>query len=130
MQKKYQDSLNERKNLENRKEIIRMRLKRAVDLTEALDVEKVRWRSQYEDLFKKADSIIGVTLICSAAINYLGFMTQDYREKLLKNWINYCEKEMGKILIFTGLFLSIQFKHTIKTENFILVKTYKQFEEL
>jgi hypothetical protein len=96
MQKKYQDSLNERKNLENRNEIIHMRLQRAIDLTEALNDEEVRWRKQYNDLYKKSDSIIAMVLVCSAAINYLGFMTQDYREKLIKNWLSYFADEMGK----------------------------------
>jgi hypothetical protein len=104
MQRKYQDSLSERKHLENRKDIIRLRLKRAVDLTEALDVEKVRWRNQYDHLYKKSDSIIGVALICAAAVNYLGYLTQDYREKLIKEWIMYFTNEMSKhgniILVF------------------------------
>ena len=95
MQRKYEESVNERKHLENRKDIIRLRLQRAADLTEGLDVEKVRWMEQYTELNKKSDFLIVSSLICSAAVNYLGLMTQDYREKLIQGWIKYCANYMG-----------------------------------
>jgi dynein heavy chain, axonemal len=76
MQAKYDESLNERKLFENRKEMIKTRLERASELTKALETEKVRWTQQYEELSHDSSSIIGTSLIYAASVNYLGALTQ------------------------------------------------------
>lgn len=43
MQAQYNDSLNELEKIQNRKEVMRLRLQRASELTTALDVEKVNF---------------------------------------------------------------------------------------
>lgn len=40
-EKKYSESLNERQALENRKELMKIRMNRAFELTSALEIEKV-----------------------------------------------------------------------------------------
>ena len=92
--KSYEESVNQRRTLENRKELMKTRMKRALVLTMALDTEKVRWTEQYEELKRQSDLIIGISLISAASINYLGAMTQDYRQSLTKDWINFCNNKV------------------------------------
>ena len=90
--KKYEESVNERRSLEERKELMKTRMNRATELTSALDTEKVRWASQYQELQKKANLIIGISLVSAGAVNYLGAMTQDYRTRLISEWLMECQR--------------------------------------
>lgn len=97
--RRYEESVNEKRILENRKELMRSRMQRAVELTEALDTEKERWTTQYESLKNQSNSIIGISLMSAAAINYLGAMSQDYRQSLLAQWMRYCNQEANLYVI-------------------------------
>jgi hypothetical protein len=83
--------LNEKQALENKKELIKLRIVRAAELTAALDTEKVRWSNQYENLKNEAAYIIGHSLISAGAVNYLGPLTQDFRSKIQEKWIKFCK---------------------------------------
>ena len=93
LKQKYKESLEEKQSLENRKELMNLRMIRAIELTTALDTEKVRWSHQYEELQQQANLIIGISLISSGTVNYLGAMTQDYRVKLINDWIEFCDEK-------------------------------------
>jgi dynein heavy chain len=93
-QMQYQSSVEEKKKLENRKELMRSRMNRALELTSALDTEKVRWSEQYENLKLHSSFIIGDSILSAASVNYLGALSQDYREKLIKSWIDYFETNL------------------------------------
>lgn len=56
---------------------------------------KIRWAEQYKELEREANLIIGVSLVSAGAVNYLAAMTQDYRTKLLKDWVYYCNNEVN-----------------------------------
>lgn len=110
-QRKYDESLNERKALEERKELMRARMERALELTSSLDIEKVRWSQQYEELKQEANLIIGVCLVSAGAVNYLGAMSQDYRFSLLKNWVQFCNEQI-QLLVDANFDLT---KNVVKT---------------
>lgn len=92
---KYSDSLAQKQALEDRKELIKNRMNRAVELTAALETEKVRWTKQYEELMSQSELIIGVCLISAGAVNYLGAMTQDYRKNLITEWVTFCNEQIN-----------------------------------
>lgn len=116
LKKKYKDSLLEKKSLEDRKELMKQRMARALELTTALDTEKIRWSEQYEELKTQANLIIGISLISSGTVNYLGAMTQDYRAMLINEWIDYSANTAG-LLVKTKFDLSkdVVEKHIIRT---------------
>ncbi len=116
LKKKYADSLQEKQSLENRTELMKLRMLRAMELTTALGTEKVRWSEQYEQLKQKADLITGISLISSGTVNYLGAMTQDYRAMLINEWLAYCG-QTAQLLVQSSFDLtkSVVEQHVIRT---------------
>ena len=98
LKRKYEESLLAKQSLEDRKELMKLRMARALELTAALDTEKVRWSEQYEELREQANLIIGISLISSGTVNYLGAMTQDYRASLVNEWICYAADSIGLLV--------------------------------
>lgn len=81
---------NEKKELESKIEICKLKLKRAEKLINGLGVEKSRWSQTIKDLEHTYDHIVGDVLLSSAIVAYLGAFTMDYRQECIKNWKKSC----------------------------------------
>ncbi|XP_041352994.1 dynein heavy chain 6, axonemal-like isoform X2 [Gigantopelta aegis] len=93
IQQQYQDSVNQREGLKERKKITALRLQRASVLISALADEKVRWAVSVQQLNVKLKSVVGDNLVSAAAVAYLGAFTAKYRKDLVEKWITLCQKE-------------------------------------
>ena len=90
LQQQYQDSVNQRESLKERKHLTGLRLQRASVLIEALVDEKVRWAESVDDLDIKLKGLVGDTLVSAGAVAYLGAFTNKYRHSLLDSWAEKC----------------------------------------
>ncbi|OAE31694.1 hypothetical protein AXG93_3384s1680 [Marchantia polymorpha subsp. ruderalis] len=68
------------------------KLARAEKLIGGLAGEKVRWTDVIEELSVVYHNLTGDTLLASGYIAYLGPVTLNYREKLLKGWSTVCKE--------------------------------------
>ncbi|CAL1542606.1 unnamed protein product [Lymnaea stagnalis] len=93
IQQQYQESVDQREALKERRRVTGLRLDRASILISALADEEVRWAQSVKFLDVKLEGIIGDTLISAAAVAYLGAFTAHYRQILLNEWVHMCEKK-------------------------------------
>ncbi|KAL5256854.1 hypothetical protein ACHWQZ_G011949 [Mnemiopsis leidyi] len=93
LQSKYNNTRIDRDKLENRILQTKKRLDRAKVLIEALSGEKERWTDLVAGLNEAAPSLMGDTLVSTAAIVYIGPFTQTYRERLWTSWVDICLKK-------------------------------------
>ncbi|ESO83512.1 hypothetical protein LOTGIDRAFT_133247 [Lottia gigantea] len=91
IERQYQDSVNQREGLKERKKTTGLRLQRASLLIKALDGEKVRWADSVKTLDFKLEGLVGDTLVGAAAVSYLGAFTATYRKQLVKTWVEMCQ---------------------------------------
>nr|KAI8735296.1 dynein heavy chain 6; axonemal-like [Biomphalaria glabrata] len=95
IQQQYQESVDQREALKERRRVTGIRLERASILISALADEEVRWAQSVKLLDIKLEGIIGDTLVSAAAVAYLGPFTAHYRNILVENWIRMCvEKDV------------------------------------
>lgn len=88
---KYEDSVNQREELKQRKVLTGLRLKRAAVLITALSDEKERWLESVACLEKRLESLVGDTLVSASSVAYLGAFDTMYRGKLIDSWMNLCQ---------------------------------------
>ncbi|XP_033124826.1 dynein heavy chain 6, axonemal-like [Anneissia japonica] len=92
LQKQYDDSVNQREMLQERKVLTTLRLQRASVLLTALADEKIRWAESMDDLNFRLEGIVGDTLVSTASIIYLGVFTAPYRREMGNYWYELCKK--------------------------------------
>ncbi|ELU16870.1 hypothetical protein CAPTEDRAFT_116653 [Capitella teleta] len=92
LQQQYQDSVDQRESLKQRKVTTGVRLERASVLIAALSNEEVRWKQAVADLNFKLEGLVGDTLVSAGAVAYLGPFTKKFRHQLLKSWVERCNK--------------------------------------
>ncbi|XP_023930267.1 dynein heavy chain 6, axonemal [Lingula anatina] len=135
LQQQYQDSVNQRESLKERKKTTALRIQRASVLISALADEKVRWAESVKVLDFKLQGLVGDTLVSAAAVAYLGAFTAKYRRELILKWEERCraaeipiseEYELVKIIADANQVLQWQNEglptDTLSTENAIFVK--------
>jgi len=66
-----------------------VQLGRAEKLVNGLADEAVRWGESIVLLEKELVNMMGNTVLAAGFISYVGTFTQDYRQALLKKWMNY-----------------------------------------
>ncbi|CAH1791320.1 unnamed protein product [Owenia fusiformis] len=93
LQQQYQDSVNQRESLKERKKLTGMRLERASVLITALSDEKVRWAESVDDLDFKLQGLVGDTLVSSGTVAYLGAFTAAYRKEMMESWVTLCREK-------------------------------------
>ncbi|XP_019625905.1 PREDICTED: LOW QUALITY PROTEIN: dynein heavy chain 6, axonemal-like [Branchiostoma belcheri] len=91
LQQQYQDSVNQRESLRERKVLTTKRLERASILTTALADERVRWKDSAHDQDVKLHGVVGDTLLSAANVGYLGVFNAPYRRLLVSQWLNKCQ---------------------------------------
>ncbi|KAH9496161.1 Dynein heavy chain 6, axonemal [Bulinus truncatus] len=90
IQQQYQESVDQREALKERRRVTGIRLERASILISALADEEVRWAESVKLLDIKLEGIIGDTLVSAAAVAYFGAFTAYYRNILVEHWIKMC----------------------------------------
>jgi dynein heavy chain len=86
LQKKCDDTLNEKNRLAIEVQRCSARLIRAEKLKHSLKDEKVRWTDTVALLKKQVKSLVGDVFLSAAVISYLGPFSGQYRDELKKMW--------------------------------------------
>lgn len=66
------------------------RLQRATEIVASLGGEKERWQQAMESIEIKSKTMIGDVLISSGIVAYLGQLTEPYRNRQIREWIEKC----------------------------------------
>ena len=91
LQKQLDTSQKELKELKDLAELSEKRLARAGKLTSALGDEAVRWSETAEQIAQSMILLIGDVFNASGYISYLGAFTGQYRDNILKGWMEMCK---------------------------------------
>ncbi|XP_059153506.1 dynein axonemal heavy chain 1-like [Physella acuta] len=86
LQKQYNDSMNKKKNLEDKCKLCEGRLDRADKLINSLADEKDRWGDSIKNYERLIFNVAGDVLISAAFVAYLGPFTADYRSRMVSQW--------------------------------------------
>uniref|UniRef100_UPI00398EE57F dynein axonemal heavy chain 6-like isoform X2 n=1 Tax=Pristiophorus japonicus TaxID=55135 RepID=UPI00398EE57F len=92
LQQHYNETVEQKETLANRKLLTTKRLSRAAVLITALATEKTRWKEALNELDRHLQGIVGDTLLTAACITYYGPFTADYRQGLIEKWLTFCTK--------------------------------------
>ena len=90
LEKTLNETLTEKKQLEDDTALTQGRLKRAEKLTVGLADEHVRWMATVATLDEKILQLIGDVFISAACISYYGPFTGIYRQQMVTEWIKGC----------------------------------------
>ena len=88
LQKQYDDSRAEQKELQQNIEQCEYRLKNASQLTDALASEKVRWSESLVELSEREKHLLGDTILIALHVAYIGPFSYPYRIEILNAIIN------------------------------------------
>ncbi len=92
LQKQYDESVEEKRHLEQQMQLTQARLKRAGRLTTSLADEQVRWLQAVEVYNKQISSVTGNVFVAAACVAYCGAFTNQYRQELVTQWIEQCQQ--------------------------------------
>lgn len=92
LQATYDNSLSEKKILEHNLALTAARLKRAAKLTAALSSEQERWKESIGVYDIQLSNIVGDVFIAAACVTYGGAFTMEYRENLVRTWVDKCNE--------------------------------------
>ena len=87
LEAQYEESTQQKTNLEAQMELAETQLLRANRLTTSLSDEKVRWHSEAQNLKAKIGDLPGNVAVAAASIAYLGAFTSSFRISLSRTWI-------------------------------------------
>ncbi|XP_078069639.1 dynein axonemal heavy chain 6-like [Mustelus asterias] len=135
LQQLFNDTVEQKDALANRKVLTMKRISRAAVLITALGNEKVRWKESLDALDRHLHGIVGDTLLSAADITYCGPFTADFREGLMEKWITFLIKSQIPMSPDYSFIPATAEKNTVRilqnkglpannysTENAILVK--------
>ena len=88
LQDSYEQSVAEKKSLEDKKKECELKLDRAQKLVVGLKDEKERWGIEVEELKKTGDLLAGNSVIAAGMVAYSGPFTSEYRQELESSWID------------------------------------------
>jgi len=94
LQNNYKMSQQTLEDLNKQKETTEIQLGRAEKLVNGLADEAVRWGESIVILEKELENLMGNTVLAAGFISYVGTFTQEYRQGLLKKWMEKMT-EMG-----------------------------------
>lgn len=87
---KFEAMTQKKKDLENKIDLCSKKLDRAEKLIGGLGGEKDRWTEAAEILGQMYENITGDVLLSSGVVAYLGAFTVDYRQEIIKEWLELC----------------------------------------
>ncbi|KAM7536598.1 hypothetical protein Aperf_G00000086397 [Anoplocephala perfoliata] len=94
LQTTYDKSVGEKKVLEHNLALTAARLKRAAKLTAALLSEQEHWRESIGIYDAQLGNVVGDVFIAAACVAYYGAFTMEFRDSLVKTWVEKCH-ELG-----------------------------------
>ena len=92
LQKQYEDSVAQQKELSKKIEQCEYRLKNASQLTTALDSERVRWTDNLSELSVEEKCLLGDTLLIALHVAYIGPFSYPYRQRIITQLVNKCHE--------------------------------------
>ena len=84
LQKQFDTSQKEKKDLEDKSESLETKLLRAGQLVEGLSGERSRWESSIKQYKQSIKNLIGDCIIASSFLSYFGAFDSEYRDELFK----------------------------------------------
>jgi len=94
MEQQLEDSVNEKKRLEDEVDLCTVKLGRAESLIGGLGGEGERWKESAAKLGIAYENLTGDMLIAAGMISYLGTFTMAFRDGIADSWVSMC-KESG-----------------------------------
>uniref|UniRef100_A0A7S0PMT4 Dynein heavy chain n=1 Tax=Micromonas pusilla TaxID=38833 RepID=A0A7S0PMT4_MICPS len=94
MEQQLEDSVNEKKRLEDEVDLCTVKLERAESLIGGLGGEGERWKESAAKLGIAYENLTGDMLIAAGMISYLGTFTMAFRDGIADSWVSMC-KESG-----------------------------------
>nr|XP_031828293.1 dynein heavy chain 6, axonemal [Nomia melanderi] len=91
LQEEYDSALKNLNELEAEMMLAEARLNRSGRLTSALVDERIRWEEMTRGFDNQIMNLTGDTLVAAGALAYLGAFTNEYREELMRIWLNNCK---------------------------------------
>ena len=92
LQKTCDDTLGEKNRLQAESDTTAKRLVRAEKLTNGLNSEGLRWKSNIVSLAEEKINLIGDCFLSCACISYYGGFTGDYRDQLIVTWLEQAKE--------------------------------------
>lgn len=92
LQLQYDESLQNKKDIEARAKNTEVQLERAQKLIYGLADEKVRWTELQASLRIDLNNLVGNMILATGSIAYLGPFTASYRAQLMHGWAQLCRK--------------------------------------
>ena len=90
LQRKCQETVDEKDRLNKETQLTKDRLDRAEKLTSGLADEQVRWKASVDGFNQRIANLVGDVLLSAACISYYGAFTGVYRESITGQWLEYC----------------------------------------
>ncbi|XP_029639148.1 dynein heavy chain 3, axonemal-like isoform X2 [Octopus sinensis] len=90
---KFEAMTQKKKELEDNIDICSKKLDRAEQLIGGLGGEKDRWTKAAKGLGELYDCITGDVLLASGVVAYLGAFTVDFRQTIIKEWVELCQEK-------------------------------------
>ncbi|XP_076649863.1 dynein heavy chain at 16F [Halictus rubicundus] len=90
LQLQYDSAVKNLNKLEAEMMLAEARLNRSGRLTSALVDERIRWELMTKGFDKQMINLTGDTLVAAGALAYLGAFANEYREELMKTWLDSC----------------------------------------
>lgn len=89
----YESNVQQKNELEERRNLCEKKLTRAVQLIEGLGGEKDRWTDQARKLGDRYIQLTGDILLSAGVVAYLGPFTVNYRNDCIRQWIDLCKSK-------------------------------------
>lgn len=86
LQRGFEEKMKQKEELNQKAEVLRLKLYRASLLLDGLSGEKVRWAETINDLDVEFDNLPGDCLLSTAFTSYVGPFVSSFREELLSLW--------------------------------------------
>ncbi len=93
LKRNLEASVHKEEALKEQQKTAQIQLERASKLVGGLASEADRWKISAERLEADKRNLVGNILLSAAFISYLGPFTSNYRNEILKKWIDRCKEE-------------------------------------
>ena len=93
LEKQLEDSINEKKRLEDEVTLCEVKLERAEKLINGLGGQRDHWTVRARELGEAYENLTGDMLISAGMISYLGTFTMAFRDGIAASWVEQCRAE-------------------------------------
>ena len=92
LEKQLEDSINEKKRLEDEVTLCEVKLERAEKLINGLGGQRDHWTVRARELGEAYENLTGDMLISAGMISYLGTFTMAFRDGIAESWVQQCRE--------------------------------------